>query len=42
MIRIVNYKLAKLHLKLTKEGESIKFSGKKFHNLTSEGENECR
>ena len=37
---MINYKLAKLHLKLSIEGESIKFGGKEFHNLTAEGKNE--
>ena len=37
MIRLINYELAKLRLKLAKEGELIKFKGKEFHNLTVEG-----
>ena len=37
----INYKLAKLHLKLCKKRKSIKYSGKEFH-LTAEWKNECR
>ena len=41
MIRLVNYKLAKLYLRFSKEGESIKFSGKESHNLTVKGKSGC-
>ena len=37
-------RLVKLHLKLSKKGESIKFSGREIHmyNLTVERKNEYR
>ena len=40
MISLINYNLARLHLKLSREGESIKFDGNEFHNFTVEGKNE--
>ena len=39
MISLINYNLARSHLKLSRVGESIKFDGNKFHNFTAEGKN---
>ena len=37
MIGLINYNLARLHLKLSRVGELIRFDGNKLHNFTAEG-----
>ena len=37
MIGLITYNLARLHLNLSRVGQSIRFDVNKFHNFTAEG-----